>query len=67
MPSTPAAQLTTHDLDRHHPPHTIIRTTARQTLKALKMLRLLKLSRQYDGSIVIYRALKVLPALSNAM
>ena len=30
-----------------------------QMLKALRMLRLLKLSRQYDGSIVIYHALKV--------
>ena len=28
-------------------------------LKALRMLRLLKLSRQYDGSLVIYRALKI--------
>ena len=30
-----------------------------QMLKALRMLRLLKLSRQYDGSIVIYRAMRV--------
>jgi hypothetical protein len=28
-------------------------------MKALRMLRLLKISRQYDGSIVIVRALKV--------
>ena len=28
-------------------------------LKALRMFRLLKLSRQYDGSIVIYKALKL--------
>ena len=30
-----------------------------QMLKALRMLRLLKLPRQYDGSIVIYRAMRV--------
>ena len=40
-------------------------------LKALRMLRLLKLSRQYDGSIVIVRALKARPrarfSLSSAL
>ena len=30
-----------------------------RVMKALRMLRLLKLARQYDGSIVIYRALRV--------
>ena len=30
-----------------------------QLMKALRMLRLLKLARQYDGSVVIIRSLKV--------
>ena len=30
-----------------------------ETMKALRMLRLLKLARHYEGSIVIYRALRL--------